>query len=132
MSVELAAYLAVAAFAVLGVFQVALAAGARWGRAAWGGRNPGRLPTPLRIASAVSAAVYVLASVIVLDRAGRPVIELPETVSYWGTWALVVLLLIGAVMNFASSSPYERFGWAPFALITALFCLIVATAPSAG
>ena len=116
MSVELAAYLAVAAFLVLAVFQLALAAGAPWGRAAWGGRNPGRLPTPLRVASGVSVVVYVLASVIVLDRVGRPLVDLPDPVSNSGAWVLVVLLLIGAVMNFASSSPYERFGWAPFAL----------------
>jgi hypothetical protein len=29
-------------------------------------------------------------------------------------WALTVLLAAGAVMNAASSSPWERFGMAPF------------------
>ena len=39
---------------------------------------------------------------------------------------LVGLLPIGAIMNFASSSPYERFGWAPSAHVTALLVLVVA------
>lgn len=129
MSVELAAYLAVAAFAVLFAFQVGLAAGAPWGSAAWGGRNPGVLPRQLRIASAVSALVYVAAAVIVLDRVGRPLLDMPDSLSFWGTWALVVLLAVGAVMNAASSSRYERFGWAPFAAVTGVLVLIVALAP---
>jgi hypothetical protein len=44
----------------------------------------------------------------------------------WGIWILVVLLPLGAIMNFASSSPWERFLWAPLALALALLTLIVA------
>ena len=129
MSSELAGYLVVIAFGVLLAFQLALAAGAPWGRAAWGGRISGRLPVRLRVASAASSGVYVLAALVVLDRIGRPVVDLPAAVAQWGTWALVVLLVIGAIMNVASSSPYERFGWAPLALATALLCLVIALGP---
>lgn len=127
--VQLCATLAVLAFGVLCLFQVALAAGAPWGRAAWGGRRAGRLPANLRAASAVSALVYVGAALVVLDRAGMPLVELPDAVARWGTWALVVLLAIGTVMNAASSSPYERFGWAPFAGLSAILVLVVALSP---
>ena len=48
---------ATAGLAVVAAFQVALAAGAPWGRAAWGGQHQGRLPARLRIASAVAAGV---------------------------------------------------------------------------
>jgi hypothetical protein len=80
----------------------------------------------LRIASLVSMTVWLLAALIVLDRAGTPIIDLPEAISRWGTWALVVVLPIGAIMNFASSSPYERLGWAPLALVLALLTFVVA------
>ena len=44
----------------------------------------------------------------------------------WGTWALVGLLLVGAVPNFASSSQWERFGWGPVTLILVVLCRFVA------
>lgn len=122
---QTAALLATIGFVILAVFQAALAAGVPWGRAAWGGKNA-RLPRGLRIASLVSMTVWLLAALIVLDRAGTPIIDLPEAISRWGTWVLVVVLPIGAIMNFASSSPYERFGWAPVALVLALLTFVLA------
>lgn len=121
-----AAYLVVAGCLVLAVFQGAIALGLPLGRASWGGRNPGVLPSNLRVASAVSIVIYLVAALIVLDRAGVPLIDLPDLIARWGTWALVVLLAVGAVMNAASSSPYERYGWAPLAALMALLSLIVA------
>lgn len=120
-----AALLTVVGFLVLAGFQAALAAGVPWGGAAWGGKHT-RLPLNLRRASLVSMIVWLVAALIVLDRAAIPLVDLPDAASYWGTWILVVLLALGAVMNVASSSPYERFGWAPFALILALLTLVVA------
>ena len=114
ISPQAAAVLATVGFLILAAFQLALAVGVPWGRAAWGGRNAGRLPQNLRVASAVSMIVWLSAILIELDRAGIPVIDLPDVVSRWGTGALVVLLPIGAIMNFASSSPLERFGWRPW------------------
>lgn len=125
VSPQTAAVLATIGFLVLAGFQAALAAGVPWGRAAWGGKNA-QLPPSLRIASLVSMVVWLVAALIVLDRAGIPLLDLPDVVSRWGTWVLVVLLPLGAIMNFASSSPYERYGWAPFALVAALLTLVVA------
>ena len=73
--------------------------------------------------------VYLFAALVVLDRAGVPLIDLPDAISYWGTWILVVLLAVGAVMNAASASRYERFGWAPFAAVMAVLTFLVASAP---
>ena len=119
-------YIVAAGLIVLAIFQAAIALGAPVGKAAWGGRNPGVLPRNLRIGSAVSVVIYLFAALIVLDRAGVPLIDLPDTLSFYGTWALVALLTIGAVVNLASSSPYERFGWGPFAAVMALLTLILA------
>ena len=121
-----AAILAVVLLGAITVFQLALAFGAPWGAAAWGGQNPGVLPTRLRIASGVVAlVVYPLVIALVLASAG--VIDdgwLPVD----GTlimWVLAGLLGVGAVMNFASRSRPER-SWGAVALTIALCCVIIA------
>jgi hypothetical protein len=76
----------------------------------------------------VSTVVWLFAMLLVLARGGRPVVPLPQGLHRRGTWALVVLLGLGAFMNLASSSPWERFGWGPFTLI--LFILTVVLARS--
>ena len=126
MTPQSAATLATIGFLVLGAFQLGLVLGLPWGRAAWGGRNPGRLPQRLRVGSAISLVIYVIAALLVLDRAGMPIIDVPDVVSRWGIWFVVVVMALGAIVNAASSSPYERFGWAPFAAVMALLCLVVA------
>jgi hypothetical protein len=123
--VQTAALLATVGFVVLAAFQLALALGTPWGRAAWGGKTS-VLPSNLRVASGVSVVVWLLAALIVLDRAGTPIIDLPDVLTAPLTWVLVPLLVVGALMNFASSSPYERFGWGPLALVLALLTLVVA------
>lgn len=116
-----------AALGLMGIalFQVALALGTPLGRAAWGGGHD-VLPTSLRVASAVAVAIWLFAALVVTARAGVPTVPLPPGVTRWGTWIVAGLLLAGAVMNVASSSPWERFGWAPLALILAGLCLVVA------
>jgi hypothetical protein len=120
-----AAILAAGGFLVIATFQVVLALGAPLGHAAWGGQQA-RLPTHLRIGSAVAAAIWIIAALIVLGRAGLPVALLPDDVERWGTWILVGLLPVGALMNIASSSRWERYLWGPFASILAVFTLVVA------
>ena len=113
---------------VIAAFQVALALGAPLGRAAWGGRHTGTLPARLRVASGVATAVWIIAAFIVLGRGGLIAVPLPEAVLTWGTWVLVGVLVLGALANFVSASPWERFGWGPFAGILAALCLVVALA----
>lgn len=120
-----AAVVAAIGFFAIAVFQVALAFGAPLGRAAWKGTHV-RLPSGLRTASAIAALFWVLAAAVVLGRAGFAVSPLSPAVARSGTWILVGLLPLGAVMNFASPSRWERYLWGPVALILAGFCFVVA------
>jgi hypothetical protein len=103
-------------FAVVVVFEVCLAAGAPWGSAAFGGADPGRLSNELRIASVFAAGFWALAALIALARGGVVASPISSAVSRRAMWGLTILLAAGTVMNAASSSPWERYGWAPFTL----------------
>jgi hypothetical protein len=121
-----AALIATAGVAGIVLFQLALALGAPLGRAAWGGTQAGVLPAQLRVASAVAALVWAGAVLIVVRRSGLGLGALPPSLGTVGIWVLFGLLLLGTVMNVASSSPWERFFWAPYALAVAALCLVVA------
>jgi hypothetical protein len=126
--VTTAAVLAAVGFMGIAVFQVALALGAPLGRAAWGGANR-VVPPRLRRASGVAAVVWLLAAVLILARAGVIDLPVPTIVLVIGAWALVVLSGLGALVNLASSSPWERFGWAPYAATMAVLSIVVALSP---
>jgi hypothetical protein len=117
-----AALAAVTGFTVLAAFQAALALGAPLGHAAWGGAYS-QLPPGLRIASALDVAFWILATGVILRRGGFRVQRISPAVARWGTWVLVAVLTLSALMNFASSSPWERYLWGPLALIMAGLCL---------
>ncbi|GAB3002165.1 hypothetical protein [Saccharothrix stipae] len=120
-----AAAAAGAGFVAVSVFQALLAAGVPLGHAAWGGAAA-ELPTTLRVASGVATVFWLLAAAVVLRRGGHPVRWVPERVARVGTWVLVGLLTAGLLMNLASPSPWERFGWAPVIAVLAALCLVVA------
>jgi hypothetical protein len=107
-------------------FQLALTLGAPLGAAALGGANSGQLPGELRVVTAVAAIVWLAFSLIVLARGNFAIAPLPRAVAWWGTWVLVYILGVGALLNFASSSAWERFGWGPFSLILCTLCLVLA------
>jgi hypothetical protein len=90
--------------AIIAAFQVALALGVPWGRAAYGGTSA-TLPPELRVASAVAAMVWLLAAAVVLGRAGHWGSARWSAAFGWGTWLVAGLLGLGAIVNFASSSP---------------------------
>jgi hypothetical protein len=127
--VTTAAIAAAFGFLVIAVFQAALALGAPLGRAAWGGAVA-KLPSRLRRASAASAVIWLVAAVVILGRVGIEIVPLPAAITSVGAWVLVVLSALGAIVNFASSSRWERFGWGPLALVLALLSLVVAASGS--
>ena len=90
-------------------FQIALAAGAPWGAAAWGGTNPGVLPRGLRVSSAGSGLVYVLLAVAA--RSTLLPAQLRRRILTVASGGMVV----GTVMNLASPSKIERTLWTPVA-----------------
>ncbi|MCA0329952.1 MAG: hypothetical protein LCI03_08600 [Actinobacteria bacterium] len=97
----------------LAAFQLALALGAPWGAAAWGGQSPGVLPAGLRAASAVSAVVWLgvaaVAAGAVLGPAGRRRTLL----------AAAVYASLGVALNAASPSTVERAVWVPLTALGA-------------
>ena len=111
-------------FSVIAAFQAALALGAPFGEAAFGGAHSGQLPPALRVTSAFSMAVWLLAALTVLAL-GRSGPAPRGRAAVWGLRAFLVLLSAGTVMNAASSSPWERFLWAPLALVLLLLCLVL-------
>lgn len=103
-----------AALAVVGAFQAALAAGAPWGAAAYGGSRRGVLPGRLRAASGASAAAYGTGAVLVLRGTGTP------RGRRRAFTALSLLMGVGALVNGASRSPVERALWTPLTVVAAV------------
>ena len=116
--------------AIIAAFQLALALGVPWGRAAYGGTSA-TLQPELRVASGVATVVWLLAAAVVLGRAGHWGSARWSVAFARGTWVVAVLLALGAVVNFASSSPWERFGWGPLALVLAILCVVLARSRAA-
>ncbi len=123
-AVSRAAVVAATGFVVVAAFQLLLALGVPWGRAAWGG-GQATLSPELRVASSISMAVFIGAALVVLGRAGYLGLRFSGALRI-GTWLLAVLMGLGSVMNVASSSPWERFVWAPVALLLAVSSFVVA------
>ena len=119
------ARLAAAGFGVVAAFQLLLALGVPWGRATLGGFNDGTLPPELRVVSSISVAVSTGAALVVLGRAGQWGDRFSRAYRV-GTWALVGYLVLGVLLNLASSSPWERFGWAPFTLLLTMATFVAA------
>ena len=120
------AIVAASGFVLIAGFQICLALGAPWGRAAWGGVYD-VLPQRLRIASAASATVLVVAALVVLGRAGYwGGAVIPTGIFRWGVWVLAAAMALSALGNLASSSRWERFLMGPTAVLLALLCLVIA------
>jgi hypothetical protein len=112
-------------FLGIAVFQAALALGAGFGKAAWGGSSAD-LPAGLRVASGVAVVLWLLTAAIVAQRSGLRDTRLGGTFVRRGTWALVAIMSVSTLMNLASPSALERSIWAPTGLLMTLLCLIVA------
>ena len=120
------AWLAVGLLGLMGVFQLALAAGAPLGDMAWGGLHRGVLPGRLRLASVVAGVVvYPLLMVLVMDSAGLGGVEGVPGASRTAMWVLAGFMMLGAVMNSVSRSRRERV-WGPVSLVIAVCCAVVA------
>jgi hypothetical protein len=124
---RVAATVALVLFALLIVFQLALALGAPWGRAAYGGQNTGVLPMQFRVASAVAVVVWAAVALVVARRAGLPAwAPLPVAWLPVVVWIVVGLLVIAVVMNAITPSGLERAIWLPFTLLLLASTLTVA------
>ena len=121
-----AAILGVVLLALVGAFQIALALGAPWGAAAWGGAHPGVLPPRLRVSSLIAGVViYPVLLLFVLASAGLAYLPWMPATGRVGMWVLSGVFAVDAVANFASRSKVERL-WGPVSLAIALCSAIVA------
>jgi hypothetical protein len=123
--VRTAAVLAAIGFVLVAGFQAALALGAPWGRAAWGGAHD-RLPSGLRVASGFAVVFWLVAAFVVLARAGFDWSPFPSGAATWGTWVLFGMLVLGTFLNLASRSRLERVIQTPIAAVLAILCVVVA------
>ncbi len=116
-------------FTVIAGFLAFWASGGSWGLCAhWGGAYT-VLPAGLRAMDAVSAALFLAGALVVLGRAGYWESGVPIGVLHCGIWAFIVILTLSALMNFASSSRWERFMLGPLAFVLASLCFVVARSP---
>ena len=123
---EIAATVAVGLLVVVAVFQLALALGAPFGKAAWGGVHDGVLPARLRAASAfVGLVVYPAVIAVVLSASGVIDADLVPGRGAVTMWVLTAIFLLGAMANAVSRSRVERW-WALVSLTIALCCGAVA------
>ena len=123
---KIAALIAAALFAGLVLFQLALAFGAPWGRAAYGGfvEQPG---TELRVESAIATIVWSVAGLTVLKRAGFAVwTPVPRRAVPVVVWAVVGLTALGIAPNVISPSALERAIWLPVVVAMTALTLTVA------
>ena len=125
MTAEIAAIVFCALTAGVVIFQLALAAGAPWGQIAMGGKYPGRLPTPMRVAAVIQAFVLLGLGAIVLTRAG---LIFPQwfAASTWLIWFVVAFSALSLVLNLITPSKRERMIWAPVAAVMLLCSVTVA------
>ncbi|MGO4190227.1 hypothetical protein AB4Y67_01040 [Arthrobacter sp. YAF17] len=121
---QLSALLACVILAGLAIFQAALAAGAPLGRLAWGGGHT-VLPKKLRVASAVSIALYALFAYTALAKAVLAPPLINGTVTGVAAWVLTAYFGLGIVMNGISRSKPERLVMTPTVLVlTALYLIL--------
>lgn len=111
-AVQTASVAAAVLIAGVAVFQLALAMGAPYGDAVFGGNAPTRsgvLTAPFRALAVAQAFVLVLLGWVLLARAetvGIPLLGAGSLV--WVTWAVVVFLILNTVANLAAPHPIER------------------------
>lgn len=107
------------------LFQFVLALGAPWGRFTLGGRYPGRVPVPNRVAAVVQGGVLVFLALVVTARGGVfPGYSFPG----WTIWLAVGVAAVSAVLNTITPSKPERLLWGPITWVMLAAAVVVALA----
>ena len=108
-------------------FQIALAVGAPWGAAAYGGQHRGVLPGRLRVASAIAVPVWAGVALVLLSRAGIPVwAPLPEAWLVVATWVVAGVLVVSVLLNTVTRSRVERAVALPAAVLMLAATVVIA------
>ena len=116
--------------AAIVAFQLAMAAGAPWGRWAMAGAWPGAWPPALRLAALGQALLLLAFTLVLRARIGRS----PRAwgrASRWLVWGVVAVNGVSAALNLATPSAAERMLWAPVAVgLLACSALVAWRAPA--
>jgi hypothetical protein len=129
MIAQVAAIIATIGFFGLMCFQILLALGFPFGKAAWGGKYT-VLPVGFRIASLFSALIFVFMSIVVLERAAIFTVINNLTVVTYGIWIFTGFLGLNTINNLISRSKIEKRIMTPTSLVLCLLCLTVAITSS--
>ena len=123
---------AIAASVLIGgvaAFQLALALGAPYGEAVFGGKAPteaGVLTRPFRVLAVIQALVLVLLGWILLARTGQVGIPGLGTGSLtWMTWAILAFLVLNTLANFSAPHPIERWVMGSVTLVLSALTLLI-------
>jgi hypothetical protein len=130
--IETLAVVACGLLLVAVAFQVALAAGAPWAAAAYGGRAAlpdGRLPGRYRVASVVTAVVLVAVGWVLLLRGGVVGSASGHPAVAGACWALAVLFGLNTLGNLAGRHPVERWGMGAVTAALTVLCVLLALGP---
>jgi hypothetical protein len=103
-------------------FQLALAAGAPFAAAAYGGRRAqpdGRLPARYRVASLITAAVLIGIGWMLGD--GRP----DNAFVTVGVWVVAGLFALNTAGNLAGRHPVERWGMGALTVALTVLCVLL-------
>jgi hypothetical protein len=128
--IQIAAIAAAALITVVAIFQLALAMGAPYGGAVFGGKAPTRagvLTPPFRVLAVTQAIILVLLGWIFLARAevvGIPLLGAGSLA--WITWAVVVFLFVNMAANLTAPHPLERWGMGSVTLVLVVLGLFIA------
>lgn len=127
---QLAAVLASVLVAGVALFQVALAAGAPYGEAVFGGKAPteaGVLTGTFRALAVAQALVLVLLAGILLARADVVTTTLVSAGTLrWLTWVVFGFLVLNTAANLTAPHPIERWVMGPTTLVLSALTLIIA------
>ncbi|KNG94258.1 hypothetical protein [Pseudaestuariivita atlantica] len=110
---------AIACLGVIG-FQIALIAGAPWGRLTQGGAHDGPLPLSGRIAAGVSILIIAAQALALLSLVGF----WPHWPA-WTAWVAVIVQTVSCGLNWITPSPRERALWGPVTSTMLALALVV-------
>ncbi len=74
---------------------------------------------------------WLAAVLVVLGRAGLQGDKRGTRLRRWGTWFLVAVSMLAALLNFASQSRWENAIFGPLSVLLTILCAIVARSPLA-
>jgi hypothetical protein len=110
-------------------FQLALAAGAPFAAAAYGGRRAqpdGRLPARYRVASLITAAVLIGIGWLLLLRGGMLGDGRPDNAFVTvGVWVVAGLFALNTAGNLAGRHPVERWGMGALTAALTVLCVLL-------